>query len=148
MVSSLFNERPVPRKVPCIIHPPPPPDPIQPPGTRPPALSGMAHWRDLYAPEFWEAFQFVDLISVDGGFSYQGWTSFKTGYIGLRILSAPGSNLWQVTLFTSWNGIAEGSHTWNNVYVDPDKPFDTGLLTYEQPPSPPDLFLLVARVVL
>lgn len=148
MVSSKFATRPVPRKVPCIIHPPPEVEPPRPHGYRPPELSGIAHWRDLYAPEYWEAFAFVDLLSTDAGYSYSGQTPFGPGYIGLAIAETASPNHWDLTIFTSPNAIDEGSFTWNNLYVDPDKPFDTGLLEHVAPPSPPDLFLLVARVVL
>lgn len=148
MPSSLFNDRPVPRKVPCINHPPPPPDPIEPPGTMPRQLSGACLWRDLYAPEFWETAAFVDLYSTDGGQTYYGQTPVHRGFMALQLQRVDALPLWNVTIRIGETSPPLGFYTWYNVQVDPLKPFDTGLLHHENPLSPPDLFLLWARVVL
>jgi len=147
MVSSLFNTRPVPRKVPCINHPPPTPDPPTEPGTLPKQLSGACQWRDLYAPEFWDRSAFVDLHLNEAGNSYWGVTPVAGGELALRLVKEGDLAFWDVTILTRLTGGEWGWYTWEHVYVDKWHPFDTGLLGHDLPPSPVDLFLLWARVV-
>lgn len=148
MVSSKFNTRPVPRKVPCILHPPPVPDP---PGTdqQPPAqLSGACLWRDLYAPEFWETSAFIDLFTADGGLTYYGETPVSRGFMALSLQRIDTLPLWNVSLLIGETSPPAAGFTWYNVQIDPAKPFDTGLLQDASPLSPLDLYWLFARVVL
>jgi len=148
MVSSKYNTRPVPRKTPCVLHPPPPPELPPDPGTLPAQLSGSALWRDLYAPEFWESFALLDLTSIDGGLTYYGETSVPRGYMALSLERIDALPQWNVNLHIGTDPLPPVCFTWYNVQVDLSKPFDTGLLQDENPLSPPDLYLLQARAML
>jgi hypothetical protein len=128
MVTPKFGRRPPPRKVPCIVHPPPDPLPPLAPGYLPLQLSAAARWLDLDPLYPNDQAAYLDLSRALGSEEYFGETQTGESKLGLRVTRTDPSGVWNVVLtVTHATGISE-SVSWNGVFIDPSKNFDSGVL--------------------
>lgn len=125
-MQSKFSIRPPARKVPCIIHPTPPPDLPLAPGELPLQLSAMAHWRDLDPLDPIDLAAYIDLWKVIGSPAYFGRSPAAPHYLQLELLRTDPAGWWDFTFTIFEPDGTSGSMIYNNIFVDPAKPFNSG----------------------
>ena len=129
MPSSKFNQRPTPRRRPAIC--------IAPAGS-------CLQPYELFFPE--KAFGFVTAVDVPPPVAYNWHACFNTqkmatppsyyqirfwdeGRLEVLIQEQFPLPLWNLTLSITLEGQPPGTIEWTNIFIDPSKAFDTGLLT-------------------
>ena len=129
MPSSKFNQTPVPRRRPAICVAPlgscaPPYD-----RRRPPSLSGYIHWVNADPEQPVYSFGLIHCPHRDAGGTYMGETELKTSRLGVIIADQypTPSAIVAIWIFDQWR--RPEWHTWPDVPMPLDKPFDTRLLT-------------------
>ncbi|MEE9602966.1 MAG: hypothetical protein V3V75_06665 [Thermoguttaceae bacterium] len=129
MASSLFARKPVPRKLPpiCKSKAPPGIPPVL--ILIPRSLQGFAVWSDLPPPGNGKVDSYLTLAKVHPAPMYQGQTSLLLPYIVADVQPSGAPELWQVRLWLYWPGEIPEEFIFPLVHVDPNAPFDTGLLT-------------------
>lgn len=128
MVSSKFSIRPPARKVPCIIHPTPPPELPRAPGELPLQLSAMAHWRDLDPLAPFDLAAYIDLWLVIGVPEYFGRSAALPAYLELSLVRTDPVGIWSFWFSRIVSGGGIETKVYHNIYVDPAKPFNSGYI--------------------
>lgn len=128
MTSSKFNRTPVPRLRPpiCIapagscLPPFPNDDPIW--------LHGYVDWLDLDPLDPTEGSGYCFLEKVGPGRYYYGEAKFGPTGVAAECQHVGIGDLWDVTIYHLDDARPPYGHTWPNVLVDPNAPFDSGQL--------------------
>jgi len=127
-VTTRFSVRGVMRSPPCFLHPPPPPEIPPEPGTLPLQLSAIAHWADLDPLAPTDLAAYIDLSKLVGLPAYFGRSAGDEAWLEVSLERTDPTGYWKVTfdIYDPWRH--PDTWVWDNVWVDPTKPFDTGLL--------------------
>lgn len=129
-MSSKFSMPGPPSRKPPICHRSPPClDPLE-PGAAPRRLNSMARWIDLDPLAPTDMAAYIDLQPTGPPWSYAG-ANPPTGYrLELECFRSVPPVLWSVVyrIYDPYRN--PETFGWSNIYVDPDKPFDTGLLLH------------------
>jgi hypothetical protein len=88
----------------------------------------MGRWRQTIEPFQCDLAAYVDLYIGEPPPLWRGQSAASEPLIAISINPALVTNFWQVNLLVAAPPVFYGIYTWVNVFVDPTKPFDTGLL--------------------
>jgi len=69
------------------------------------------------------------LKKIDAAPSYYGRSAAQAAIVAAHITKVGPGPLWNVTATLNYYSHPTDTWWWFNVYIDPEKPFDTGLLT-------------------
>lgn len=125
-MQSKFSIRPPARKVPCIIHPAPPPDLPRGPGELPLQLSAMAHWRDLDPLLMFDLAAYIDLWWVIGLPKYFGRSPALPQYLTLELERTDPLGIWTFTFTRTVGESGTETMVYPGIAIDPAKPFNSG----------------------
>ncbi len=129
MVSSLLSGRIKPGRPPPICKKGPEPGPWPPDGAPAIQLNAYARWTDLDPIAPYSQAAVFQLARTGPGNIYFGRSNPSDVRLEIRVAQPAPSPYWNITIWTYDPGAPAEDFTWNNVYVDPDKPFDTYLLS-------------------
>lgn len=129
MVSNALTGRKYTEGPPPVCKIPPERGPWPPPGAPATELHGYANWTDL-DPVAPYAQQAMFPLKRMGAINYYfGRSSPGSVRLELYAIQAGTTPYWNIIIITYDPGAAPEWEMWPSVYVDPDKPFDTRLLT-------------------
>jgi hypothetical protein len=91
-------------------------------------LSAATRWQDLDPLHPNDQAAYVDLQRLLGSDAYHGETQTGPSSLEVDLVRTNPAGFWDVTLTVNHADGSSESTTWNGVFIDPSKPFDSGLL--------------------